>query len=95
MLNTTAQYILPSPQQGTDFNMNMINISSDIEVVSNTATMFVLYQGPAPQATLRSFRWIPVGQSWEDTTSTEYVNLVKVCDFNFGNYVLCTVQKLS
>lgn len=95
MINTTQAYTLPSPQSGANFSMSVIAVSTNVQVVSNTANMFVLFQGQAPQSYTQNFRWIPVGQSWDDTTPTELVNILAICDFNFGNYVLCTVQKLS
>lgn len=95
MINTTQGYPLPSPQQNTNFSLTVISVSNNVQVVSNSATMYVVYQGPTPLNYTQKFRWIPVGQSWDDTTPTELVNLLAVCTFNFGSYALCTVQSLS
>lgn len=95
MINTTQAYSLPSPQQNANFSLNVITPSNIVQVVSNQATMYVLYQGATPITYAQKFRWIPVGTSWDDTTSTELVNLLAFCTFNFGSYALCTVQSVS
>lgn len=94
-LNSTFSYVLPSPQQGANFSIQVNTVSTNVQVVSNSATMYALFQGAPPPPFLQKFRWIPIGTSWEDTTSTELVNLVAFCTFNFGSYALCAVQSLS
>lgn len=94
VVNNTYAYSLPSPQQNSNFSISIVALSSDVQVVSNQATMYALLQGTVPNAYTQKFRWIPLGTSWDDTTSTELVNLVAFCTFNFGSYALCTVQSL-
>lgn len=94
-LNTTFAYALPSPQQNANFSLSVTTVSRDVQVVSNQATMYALFQGVAPAAYIQNFRWIPVGQSWEDSPGNSFVNFVAFCTFNFGSYVLCTVNSLS